>query len=688
MQERVAPTLPSTYRYGFVAALALAFIYLLLRNGGVYPMVFADEWLYSSSARLQPLAKSTLPSYLYLALFGQTNMCGPGFLECARMLNALLFVGAAPILYLLARPVCGARLAAVLAVLCLFGPINSYTVYFMPEAMYFLGFCIFAWAALRGRDLPPLRYGVLTGAVLGVLSVVKVHALFLLPALLAYMLYLCASGPAAGRWTRLLRMALVAPLVMLAVKASLGYLLAGADGVQLFGSFYGNNHGGDPRGLARLLAPGWLNLRGHLMGLVLLLGLPLGMLLWQLASRQGRAQATPALRDLQVFALLALGAALGMAVLYTASIAEQGPTEGWRLHMRYYNFVFPLLLIVAAAPLAKPAEAVSAARWPRLLAVAVVGAGIVYAYFHLQPAYLVSYIDSPELMMMTRKRGQFAAGVALQLLMLGLWVWRPRWSALLLVGLLLPVLSLYSESGIRTILQRQRVPEVYDRAALLARNYLPREELAQLTVAGEGAGLLRALFHLDTPGADFIELKPGAPLAANEVPPRRRWLLVVGQHELAPELQPVVRTPDFALLRVRAIPQSLLRADFNEPLDSGLLSAAEGLANPEHWGAWSVAKQVKLEFAQPLPKQARLILRASTFGPNLEQDFQIIVGGQSQRFRLQGKVQDRLFEFNTDGATRSVVIEVPQPASPLELGQGNDDRKLGLALTSIELGKP
>ena len=93
--------------YGLPLALATVLLYLILRNTGAYPVVFADEWLYSKFARLQPLSASQLPSYLYLKLFGLSSSCGEGYLQCARVLNAVLFVAAAPFIYLVAKPLTG-----------------------------------------------------------------------------------------------------------------------------------------------------------------------------------------------------------------------------------------------------------------------------------------------------------------------------------------------------------------------------------------------------------------------------------------------------------------------------------------------------------------------------------------------------------------------------------------------------
>ena len=80
-------------------------VFLQFRNAGLYPYVFLDEYLYSKLSRLQPLADATVPSYLYLVLFKATNLCGDGFLSCARLLNTGPFACQLRSIFLTARRV-------------------------------------------------------------------------------------------------------------------------------------------------------------------------------------------------------------------------------------------------------------------------------------------------------------------------------------------------------------------------------------------------------------------------------------------------------------------------------------------------------------------------------------------------------------------------------------------------------
>lgn len=670
--------------YGFGAALCALFLFLVFRNMGLYPSVFADEWLYSSSARLLPFEKSPLPSYLYLGLFRLTSACGNGFLECARIVNTLLFVAAAPFIYLVAKKVCSRPVAAMLALLSVLGPVNSFTAYFMPESMYFFGFAVFAWVALAYRNAAPLVYGVLCGAVLGLMSVVKVHALFLMPALLVFMAYLSIGR---GWLTRLLQMAAGALLAMVVVKLVVGYLFAGREGLNILGSFYTAHASGNMMGrsLLGLLPDVLVSLQGHLMTLAVLMGLPLAALALPALHGDTRRQASCDVQALQVFSFLVLGALVAVTALFTATTALPGGQEGMRLHVRYYDFVFPLLLAVAGSALAAPQRKLPLA--PTALVGLPLAALALYAGAALLPRYSSSLVDGPELGALILHKSTFQIAAVLAAALLALWMFKSRLALQLFLFVLLPMTVLHGMGATGAVLARARVALPYDKAGIMAHHYLSREDSAKLTVAGEGAGLWRAMFHIDNPEAQIFELPDGAPLAREELSPRQRWMLVVGKHPLPADVVPELRTADYALIRTGADFRPVATITPSQPLPSGVLESAEGLAGPESWGSWSNAAQVKLQLNRPLPKKLALLLRANAFGPNTAKDFVLTVGGQRKIFRLAWPVQDRYFEFDTDGAQQLITIDVPQPTSPRSINQGGDERQLGIGINSIEIGE-
>jgi hypothetical protein len=668
------------------AGLAAVFAWLVARSHGLNPTIFADEWYYSKMARLQPLDQAIVPSYLYLWLFGASTRCGEGFLDCVRAGNALLFVAGSPFLYLVARQVAGRTMAAVLALLAALAPLNAYTGYFMPESTYYLGFCVLSWIALCGRAWRPAMQALAAGLVLGAMSLVKVHALFLLPALCLYLFYVAwASG---GAWLRkgLAAMA-VASLATLGVKFGLGFLLAGKAGLSLFGPFYGANaQSASGQSMLRLLKPMFVNGRGHLMALAVLDALPLAVLVHGLLRGEPRGAAGA----LRVWTLLVLGAAAGMTVLYTATVAAPGiNNEGLRLHLRYYSFVLPLLWMVAAADVSpRPGRAsllAALARWaPALL----LGATLAIAWIKL-PTYAINPADTPEIAGTFFDPRIFMGIALLQGAILLLWAANVRRTQVLFLLVALPATIACGIVAQEAFLRNYSVMQLGDKAGHFAHGYVPPAERGSIVVAGtDMQQLMRAQFQIDHPGSQLLELPGDAPLETYQLPVRQRWLLVFGRHPLPPGVTPVAQTPDYALLKLDNPRRVLGHASLTEPFGSGLITSAEGLSHSEDFGRWSDAKEVVLHLNQVLPRKVKVIVKAMPYADNGTLPFVLRIGAASARFRLNGGMQEISLDLDTDGAQRDIVIEVPHPVSPAEYGNPADGRKLGIALGEIEISTP
>jgi phosphoglycerol transferase len=661
-----------------IAVLALLFGWLLSRALGLTPTIFADEWYYSKLARLDPLDQAMLPSYLYLWLFGASNACGDGFMDCVRGANALLFVAAAPFLYLSARQVAGRAAAAAIALLATLAPLNVYVAYFMPESTYYFGFSVLSWVALAGRTWPRPLQALAAGVVLGLMSLVKVHALFLLPSLCLYFIYLAWSE--GGAWLRrALLGAVLAAGAGLGVKFGLGWLLAGKAGLSLFGPFYGaaaSNAGGNR--LARLLHPLLASGAGHLMALALLNGLPLAMLVFGLLRLPRRADTGPAAL-LRAYAFLMLGAAAGMTVMYTASLAAAGiASEALRLHLRYYSFTFPLLWMAALAGTGDCRRA-PALRWVLALLLAALA---VLAWFKL-PGYSLNTVDSPEIGLLRPGKPAAALVAALQLAALLLWAAGKARARQVFVAGAVGVGVLACIPVAHRVLDAHHVPNPADKAGMYAHRFLPAADRGQITLAGTGvAELMRAQFHLDHPDAPTLELPADAPVAPYQMPARGKWLVVFGNHALPPGVRPVHVDPDFVVVKLDNRRKLLGRTDFSRPLGRDLVASAEGLSGIENFGRWSDAREVVLHLNMPLPKSGVVLLKAMSYGDNADQDFILRSGTGSATFRITGSLQEVAIPFETDGAQRTLTIEVPHPVSPSETG-GVDTRKLGIALAEI-----
>lgn len=666
------------------AGLLAVLCWLLYRNLGLNPVIFADEWYYSKMARLQPLGEAIVPSYLYLWLFGASSACGAGFLDCVRVGNILLFVAAGPLIYLIGRQVTRPATAAAVTLLCLLAPVNLYTALFMPEASYYFGFILLSWMVLTHTGWGAARLALASGAVLGLMSLVKVHALFLLPALCLYLALASRLAGGGAPWLRgLAAIAVLVPAAALGVKFGLGWLLAGEPALSLFGSFYASAATSGSRSLFNLAGPAFVTGRGHLMVLAVLLPLPMAMLALAAISRAARRQAPDPLKRLMLYSFLMLGSTAGLAVMYTASIAGVGPLEVVRLHLRYYSFVFPLLLLIAAAPLA----AATPPRPPRLawLAAVLVGSAVL-ASLVLLPRYSPTEIDGPEIAALDLAAWPGPVLAALGLAVLVLWALGRRLASPLFLFVLVPFTLVMGALDNDRYLGQVRSNWPPDSAGKLARDYVPKEEHGRITVAGSAMmDIMRAQFHIDNKDSGMLELPEGAPIESYQLPARHKWLLVIGQHALPEGLETVVRKPEFSLVRLAGDFHAIGSARMSEAY-GGMVTGAEGLSQAEAWGRWSDAKQVVLHFAAPLPRQVDVILKAQAYAGNTALPFVMRVGDQQARFRLGGSLQEVRLRFDTDGSQRSLSIDVPQPTAPSSLGQWADDRTLGIGIAEIGIG--
>lgn len=672
----------------FGAMLGAVAAWLLYRNLGLNPAIFADEWYYSKMSRLLPLSEAIVPSYLYLWAFSASSACGDRFLDCVRIGNVLLYVGAAPFIYGIARQVTGRFLSSVVVLLSLLAPANVYTAYFMPESTYYFGFAVLSWITLTRAHWGWGARAIAAGVVLGLMSLVKVHALFLLPALCLYLVYAAWARQPRTRWIgRGLLSAALAALATVALKYGLGYLFAGETGLSLFGSFYSVTADSTAsRSPFTLLAPAFINARGHLMALALLASLPMAILAHQLLSSKARADAGEQLTALHLYALLMLGSGAGLTIAYTASIASLGPIEVVRLHLRYYTFALPLLYIIAAAPIDKATvETRPRLAWPIAIALIAV---LLIAVIKL-PTYSINPIDGPEIAALDLSALEGRVIVGLDILVLLLWALRSRLAAPLFVVIALPLMMAYGTTVTNDYLAQLKPSWEADRAGRFARDYVPKADHKYITIAASDVQqIMRTQFHIDDKDTGMLELAKGAPIEPYQLPVRNKWLLVVGQHALPAGVEPEVATDEYALVRLRTSNRRIGLAKMSQPLEGGIITAAEGLSHAEVWGRWSDAREVVLHFRDPLPKRVNIILRAQAYAVNATLPFTMRIGDQSKEFRVGASPQEVGLPFVTDGTQRSLTIIVPQPTSPADLGNPADPRKLGIGLSEVEIGTP
>lgn len=682
MSDHASTPLSPVARYVFAAALGLIFLLLMFRNTGMYPVIMADEWSYSSMSRLMPLAEVTVPSYLYFAVYKLTGGCGDGFLDCARLFNALALIASAPFIYLLAKRIATPATAAAVTVLALAAPMNVYTAFFMPEISYFLGFWALTWLVFHFQDRPGVARALMVGAAVGLLSMVKVHALFLLPAVCLYLLWVRFEQRGAGGLVSGIALVLAMLAAALVVRLGVGYLLAGKPALSLIGSLYKDqsDYTQGQKPLAQTLAMAFSNLRGHLLGLALLYSVPLAALGSQLSSRTAR-QASPQ-RSLSIYTLLMLGNMVAVTALFTATVAGNGPFENAaRLHLRYYSFLLPLLTMLAASQVGTPAAGRNARLvWGALLLVAV-----PYAWHALPADFTSNVVDNPELLGMLKRRAYINVTALAALACVAVWIWRPRHGGRLFVLLFIPISSWIGALAVNDKLRDNVHPDSFDKAGIFVRHYLSHTQTDHLAIVGENhGGLFKVKYYTDNLKPELVLQPAGQELSAQSLPPGTRWVLATGKRTTMPGVIHM-QTPEFSLSNLLPNDGSRYHLDFGQDERNGYLRGTDGLTEVGGTGRWSLQKEVRMEFVKPLPKLLTLTVNANGFGPNIGQDLVVQVGNERQSFKLGASPAEGKLQFNNGGDIHSLRLIAPQPTSPKQLGESDDDRTLGFFLIGITI---
>lgn len=654
-------------------------LYFYARNAGLFLSV-PDEWVYSRSARLIPLGEVGVPSYLYFILFGATNVCGPGYLDCTRMLNIAAMVAAVPFIYMLSRRVAGRALSWWVAVLAVLGPVNTYTAYFMPESTYLLLFWILAWYALKGGHARLITYGAVLGAIIGAMGLVKAHAAFLAVAVVAFL----AFRPFVLKTQRPLHGALVSLAAFIAaallVRFGLGYLFGGSAGLSLFGQIYGSvaPAADDSARYWRLLSLGWVSLQGHAMGMAALMALPMAAVFYFPKRANGVAGNSDALTEIRLFTFFVFGCLLAMTTLFSANVSGSNALESVaRLHMRYYNFALPLLLVVLVHHAASPKGRSIA----RTLPPAVVFGGLaLLALGSLLKDFTPWITDSPELRGLTIHPLTFKFFVLLGVLSVAAWVFDTRLGARLFLLLVLPLAIVVSGWRSNVELRQAIRPDAYAQAGIFARQYIGASREPFVIVGSDHSAQYRAMFYVDNPNAVSVVLPPGEPVVASQISPDAHWLLVVGDHALPAGARVKAAFGGFVLARVGSADVGI---DFTQGAWPGVVSRAQGLSGPEPWGTWSDGNRVSLEFVDPLPADFSLVLKGHTIG-DTDRPVTVVVGSERREIHLP-KPQELSLSWHTDGTARTIEFEIPWAQSMKELGVSEDPRKLGLGFVSLRV---
>jgi phosphoglycerol transferase len=498
---------------------------LTARLVGVSVSVLIDEYSYVLDSHYRALNEANYPNQLFQLVFSVTKECGAEFYSCARNLNAVFVIAGAIFVYLLAKHVSGKKwLGASAAIAAILGSYGTYAAYFMPEAIFNFPMILFYWALIRFGKTDSLLAWAGFGTILGIASLAKPHAFFVVPALVVF-IFLWTRATKEKFWVSAISRIGSFGLALLASKLGIGYLIAGDRALSIFGSYGGAISTGEA--VATTLGTNtWLNVPGTSWGQTLMITMILGV-----------ALPVAILGFLEIFkknALIAeanrVRAVVGISLLNMMAVVAV--FEAWQnlttwMHTRYYSYLIPLAVIALIEAYSR--STVEPKPLLKRLVVGIFSVLALVALFTAAIPYGANWIDAPDFRTHIDNPIMSSIFIVLSIGLAIAWIWKTKKTMAVAISITVASFA-FSGSYISTFLQNSFGKDSsFDHLGRVLSDYLPQEELDRTVLVGDNNTTMeRALFSART-GAATAVLAPTTGFDISELDPNVMWVVRVGE---------------------------------------------------------------------------------------------------------------------------------------------------------------
>jgi phosphoglycerol transferase len=644
-----------------------------------------DEYVYSMQSRKVPLTESEFPNFLYSWLYSSTNACGINFYSCNKNLNLVFFAGFVGLLFWLTFRFLNKWWALAIAMATALSPLSIFTSVFMPESMYFF-FALASLAALWWASRSAtLSHYALAGGLLGLTSLVKPHALFLIGSVVLYLIIIRWS-----HWKALVLQAGVYIASAIVIKLLVGILLAGPNGFTLFGRGYTNsvnNFTEDLTGAAAeslsasgpalsaatepslsflafvtesLVQFGWQSAALAMLALAPLLAVVAKLKSSTISGKpEDPLSQSRELQRLGLLLVLSLATMVAVIAAFAAMVTLAGDDHSNRILLRYYEFLVPALIVVAIAMVGEGDKGkVSWIRYAGAILVLALGAvGLSW----------------------TAPASEMIADSSFRFSFTGLAEWTPWFLALAAVAgltafvkgsiarfalglIVLTSMAFTGHTGQDRLYNQAGFLSPIDSAGIFARDYLAQEEGSTIFYAGVNKQLtLASIFWVDKPGVQYGLFAPGQQVNAADLPEGTKWVVLVSGLDLAAEQLYQVTGQGFTVARVGAATEHRFDQNMlNSPLEN-----VDGIVSASQQGAVNSSPEVTLRFREALAAQSKLSLSIVPSESAIGQVTTFTLGDSTLEvvFEQAGVLANLDLEFGNSASQTELVIGTPSAGS-------------------------
>lgn len=530
-----------------LALASVAFYWILTaRLVGVNVSVLIDEYSYVLDAHYTPLTEASYPNQLFQLVFSSTRLCGTEFYSCARGINALFVVASGLVLYFFGKYISKKPLFGVLAAIGgVFGSLGTYTAYFMPEAIFNFWILLFFYLLVRFANSNNLAVWALIGLVLGISSLAKPHAFFVVPALVIFIFLTTRSSSVNYIRVSLLRIAVFIS-ALVSTKFILGFAIGGEKAVSIFGR-YGTVESATGLAATTLVQNSGLDALttswGQTMMIVIIAGVALPVSLLGFITTLKKDTATFQKNRARSLVAISLLNMMAVSALFEAWLG----LSTW-MHTRYYSYLIPLLVIALIEAFVnsdsidnKKIKVPLVLLYLVIGSIALVTAGIPYG---------ANWIDAPDFRAHIDNHFFSSVFIFLALCLAVLWIWNTKIVMAVAIGVTV-VSFVLSGTYISTFLQNTFGQDTtYDHLGRVLRDFLPQEELNKTLLIGDNNTTMERALFSSLSGEARALLAPLEGIEASEFEDDAQWIVRVGEPAVSGLSKPVISGDGFSLHKV------------------------------------------------------------------------------------------------------------------------------------------
>lgn len=522
-----------------LVALAL---FLVLRIGSMSPTV-VDEMTYKLNAYNFSLNEVQVPNYLYFIFYKSTKYCGNGWLYCARIQNIFWFLLGVFCIYCIAARFFSNILCLLLAALVGLSPVSSVTAYFMPEAMYFGIFWLFSMLMTSPKTFQSVGGLFLAGTVLSCLSMVKPHAIFIMVPSVLFVYFVKYFMMRSGLISSICG-SFVFVFAFFVLKFAASLIIYQKPEFQFFGNVYSGYANNTFVMVSDLYDFAYRFLRtffGHVISLTFytIIGVPIILVgAWKILSDVEFAP-----RNVLILYVAIVSFSLVCVVAGFSSLASYNEfVEANRLHMRYYNFILPGVVISILLLLDNSLTDLNR----RTIAIATT-AILAIALYNNFFGFSVDYVDAPEMFGLVNNRYALITALFTAFVMLWTFVFKPAYSRSVYIYSF-STLVLISAFNVGQSMGKKMIDTPWDTAARAAANLLTYNDQAKLLMVSSKdtmGMLLLSKIYFDNPNVNTLALDSEKILTTDFIPDHTTYLMIINPIKVNFAYKAKIQSKDF-----------------------------------------------------------------------------------------------------------------------------------------------